>query len=460
MGVSVMIITNRTLPRRTFLRGLGTTLALPLLDSMIPTFSAVGAAAKPAIRLGYVYTPNGIIGCSDKSPRPFMWTPKTVGANFEFSPTMKALEPFREHLNVFSGLAQVTGRALGDGPGDHARATATFLTGVHPFKTGGANFKLGISADQIAAKELGKFTQLASLELGLEPQPLAGNCDSGYTCAYMSMSWRSATTPIPSELNPRTVFERLFGDGESTDPAARKVRLEEQKSVLDYVAGNLSRLRGSVGTGDKRKLDEYLEAVRDIERRIQRAEEQNVNMMLPHMERPSAIPDHYEEYSKLMIDLQVIAWQTEMTRVTSFMMGRDGSNRPYREIGIADGHHSISHHQNDPERVEKLIKIDELHTAMFAYLLKRLQETRDGDGTLLDHSLVLFGSSLSESNIHTHDDLPIVLAGNAAGQLKGNRHLLYPKETPLNNLLLNMFDYADVPQVERFGDSTGRLTGL
>ncbi len=454
-----MIITNKTLPRRTFLRGLGTTLALPLLDSMIPTFS-VGAASKPAVRLGYVYTPNGIIGCSDKSPKPFMWTPKTVGSNFEFSPTMKVLEPFREHLNVFSGLAQVTGRALGDGPGDHARATATFLTGVHPFKTGGANFKLGISADQIAAKELGKFTQLSSLELGLEPQPLAGNCDSGYTCAYMSMSWRSETTPIPSELNPRTVFERLFGDGESTDPAARKARLEEQKSVLDYVTGNLSRLRGNVGTADKRKLDEYLEAVRDIERRIQRAEEQNITMKLPHMERPSAVPDHYEEYSKLMIDLQVIAWQTDMTRVTSFMMGRDGSNRPYREIGISDGHHSISHHQSDPERVEKLIKIDELHTAMFAYLLERLKATPDGDGTLLDHSLVVFGSSLSESNIHTHDDLPIVLAGNAGGQLKGNRHLVYPKETPLNNLFLNMFDLAGLPHVSGFGDSTGRLTDL
>ena len=455
-----MIITNKTLPRRTFLRGLGTTLALPLLDSMIPTFSTLGAAGKPAVRLGYVYTPNGIIGCSDKSPRPFMWTPKTVGANFEFSPTMKALEPFREHVNVFSGLAQVTGRALGDGPGDHARATATFLTGVHPYKTGGANFKLGVSADQIAAKELGKFTQLSSIELGLEAQPLAGNCDSGYTCAYMSMSWRSETSPLPAELNPRTVFERLFGDGESTDPAARMARLESQKSVLDYVTGSLSRLQGNVGTGDKRKLDEYLEAVRDIERRIQRAEEQNITMKLPHMERPSAVPDHYEEYTKLMMDLQVIAWQTDMTRVASFMMGRDGSNRPYREIGISDGHHSISHHQSDPERVEKLIKIDELHTAMFAYLLDRLKATPDGDGTLLDHSLIVFGSSLSESNIHTHDDLPIVLAGGGGGQVKGNRHLVYPKETPLNNLLLNMFDVAGVPNVEGFGDSTGRLTGV
>ena len=455
-----MMITNKALPRRTFLRGVGATLALPLLDSMLPAFSRLSAAGKPAVRLGYVYTPNGIIGASDKSPRPFMWTPRTAGENFEFSPTIKALEPFRQNVNVFSGLAQVNGRALGDGPGDHARATATFLTGVHPYKTGGANFKLGISADQIAARELGKSTQLSSLEVGLEPQPLAGNCDSGYTCAYMSMSWRSSTSPLPAEINPRAVFERLFGDGESTDPASRMARLESQKSVLDYVTGSLSRLQRSVGASDKRKLDEYLDAVRDIERRIQLAEQQNVLNQLPHMERPSAIPDDYEQYTKLMMDLQVIAWQTDMTRVASFMLGRDGSNRPYREIGISDGHHSISHHQNDPERVEKLIMIDQLHVAMFAYLLKRLQETPDGDGTLLDHSLVVFGSSLSESNIHTHDDLPIVLAGNANGQVKGNRHLVYPKETPLNNLFLNMFDAAGVPTIESFGDSTGRLSGL
>ena len=273
-----MIISNLSLPRRTFLRGLGATVALPFLDSMLPAFSPLTrAAGSPPIRLGYVYTPNGIIGACDKSPRPFMWTPRTVGANFAFSPTMKALEPFREHVNVFSGLAQVTGRALGDGPGDHARATATFLTGVHPYKTGGADFKLGISADQIAAKALGSKTQLASLELGLESQPLAGNCDSGYTCAYMSMSWRSDTTPLPAEINPRAVFERLFGDAESTDPAVRHARLLSEKSVLDYVAGSLSRLQGRLGTTDRRKLDEYLESVRDIERRIQLAEEQNAN---------------------------------------------------------------------------------------------------------------------------------------------------------------------------------------
>ncbi len=454
-----MIITNKALHRRTFLRGLGATVALPLLDSMVPVFSA-SAASKSPVRLGYMYTPNGIIGASDKSPKKFMWTPKDVGANFTFSPTMKVLEPFRDHINVFSSLSQINGRALGDGPGDHARATATFLTGAHPFKTGGADFKLAISADQIAAKDLGKSTQLSSLELGLEPQPLAGNCDSGYTCAYMSMSWRGPTSPLPAELNPRTVFERLFGDGESTDPAARMKRLENQKSVLDYIAGSLSRLQGGVGVADKRKLDEYLESVRDIERRIQLAEQQNVAIQLPHMERPSAVPDDYEEYAKLMMDLQVIAWQTDMTRVASFMLGRDGSNRAYREIGISDGHHSISHHQSDPERVEKLIKIDELHTAMFAHLVKRLKETPDGDGSLLDHSLVVFGSSLSESNQHTHDDLPIVMAGTANGQIKGNRHLVYKKETPLNNLFLNMFDLAGMSHIDGFGDSTGRLTDL
>ena len=454
-----MNMLHRALPRRTFLRGVGATLALPLLDSMATRVAATGSSASP-VRLGYMYTPNGIIGACDKSPRPFMWTPKTTGANFEFSPTMKALEPYRNELNVCSGLAQVTGRALGDGPGDHARATATFLTGVHPRKTAGADFQLGISADQIAAKELGKHTQLASLELGLEPQPLAGNCDSGYTCAYMSMSWRGPTTPLPAETNPRTVFERLFGDGDSTDARARLSRLENQKSVLDYVTGSLSRLRLSVGAGDKRKLDEYLEAVRDIERRIQLAEAQNAAMQLPVIDRPGAVPDNYLDYTKLMIDMQVVAWQTDMTRVASLMLGRDGSNRAYREIGIADGHHSISHHQSDPEKIDKLIKIDQLHVSMFAYLLEKLRSTPDGDGTLLDHSLIAFGSSISESNIHTHDDLPIVLAGTAGGRVKGNRHLVYKKETPLNNLFLNMFDLAGVPQVDGFGDSTGRLTDL
>src|SRR5262245_22285167 len=282
--------------------------------------------------------PTGTFVACDKSPRPFMWTPRTAGANFEFSPTMKALEPFRDHVNVFSGLAQVTGRALGDGPGDHARATATFLTGVHPFKTCAADFRLGISADQIAAQELGKQTQLSSLELGLESQPVAGNCDSGYTCAYMSMSWRGPSSPLPAEINPRAVFERLFGDGDSTDPQVRAARLEQQKSVLDFISGSLTRLQKDLSPAGERELDEYFEAGRHIERRIALAEAQSHNVELPFMDRPSAVPDDYAQYSKLMIDLQVIAWQTDMTRVASFMLGRDGSNRPYREIGISDGH--------------------------------------------------------------------------------------------------------------------------
>jgi hypothetical protein len=456
-----MNILKQPLPRRTFLRGLGAAMALPFLDSMMPTFSTgAKAAGKTPVRLGYIYSPNGIVGASGKSPMPFMWTPKAPGKNFEFSPTMKPLEPYREQLNVFTGLAQLNGRALGDGPGDHARAAATFLTGVHPYRTGGADVKLGISADQIAAKELAKYTQVSSLELGLEGQSLAGNCDSGYTCAYMSMSWRSPTVPVPAEVNPRAAFERLFGDGDSTDPAERKARLEGQKSVLDYVTASLARLQGRIGVADKRKLDEYFDSVRDMERRIQLAETQNTETQLPLMEKPSSIPQDYADYAKLMMDLMVVAWQSDMTRVASFMLGREGSNRAYPEIGIPDGHHSVSHHGSDPVKVEKLLKIDQLHVSMFAYLLEKLKNTRDGDGTLLDHSLVLFGSSLSESNLHTHDELPIVLAGSASGQISGNRHLVFPEQTPLNNLLLNMFDAADVPHVAGFGDSSGRLMGV
>jgi len=454
-----MNILNKPLPRRTFLRGLGATMALPLLDSMVPLRASGLSAADKPIRLGYIYRPNGMVGACDKSPRPFLWTPRTAGSNFEFSPTMKPLEAFRDQLNVFSGLAQANGRALGDGPGDHARASATFLTGVHPYRTGGSDVRLGISADQIAAKELGKYTELASLELGLESQPLAGNCDSGYSCAYMSMSWRSETTPMPAELNPRAAFERLFGDGDSTDPAARRERLASDKSVLDYVVASMSSLQTRLGAGDKRKLSEYLEAVRDIERRIQLAEKQSA-AQLPIIERPSAIPMDYREYAGLMMDLLIVAWQADMTRVGSFMLGREGSNRAYPEIGISDGHHSISHHQGDAEKVDKLIKIDQFHTELFASFLNKLKSTPDGDGTLLDHSLVLFGSSLSESNLHTHVDLPIVLAGTANGRIKGNRHLVYPSETPLNNLFLNMFDAANLPDVKGFGDSTGRLANL
>ena len=456
-----MIVTKQALPRRTFLRGLGTTLALPLLDGMVPAMSALTkTAATPAVRLGFTYVPNGIIGVGAASPRPNQWTPTTEGTAFEFTPIMKPLEPFRERLTVLSGLSQVNGRALGDGPGDHARAGATWLTGVHPKKTEGADIRGGISADQIAARELGKQTELASLELGLEQPFLAGGCDSGYSCAYTNtLSWRGPTTPLPVEINPRAVFERLFGDSESTDPAARLAMLDHQRSILDYVSGSLGRLNTRLGLRDRSKLSEYLEAVRDIERRIQRAEQQNATLQLPPMERPTAIPEEYEEQARLMMDLQVLAWQTDMTRVTTMMMAREGSNRSYRSIGVSDGHHSLTHHQNDAEKIDKIVQIDKLHVETFAYLVGRLQATPDGDGTLLDHSVLVYGSSICDGNRHTHHDLPIVVVGGANGQVKGGRHIRYPQDTPLNNLLVNLLGKAGV-QVPSFGDSTGVLAGV
>jgi len=444
-----MIITKKALPRRTFLRGLGTTLALPLLDSMVPAMAATTGAKSP-IRLGFVYHPVGMI--MDR------WTPAAEGGGFELTPTMKALAPFRDRLTILSGLAQVNGRALGDGPGDHAREGATWLTGVHP-KRSESNIGAGISADQIAARELGKETQLASLEIGLESPVLAGACDQNYSCAYTNtVCWRTATNPLPMEPNPRAVFERLFGDGDSTEPAARLASLKRQRSLLDYVTGSIDRLETKLGPGDRRKLSEYLESIRDIERRIQKAEAQNAELKIPSMARPESAPDTFEEHARLMMDLQVIAFQTDMTRVITFMMGRAGSNRPYRSIGISDGHHTLSHHMNDPEKIEKIAKIDAHLVNTIAYYVNKLQSTPDGDGSLLDHTMIVYGSALSDGNAHTHHDLPTaVIAGPSL--VKGGRHLRYPKETPLNNLFLNLLDKAGVP-CESFGDSTGKLQYL
>jgi hypothetical protein len=451
-----MIMTKKKLARRTFLRGVGTTLALPLLDAMLPNMSPAMAGttgkASPAIRLGFVYVPNGIIQKG--------WLPSKVGTGFEMASTMKPLEPHRDQILVLSNLMQNAGRALGDGAGDHARAGATWLTGVHPKKTEGVDIRAGVSADQIAARELGAKTQLASLEIGLEEPNLAGGCDSGYSCAYTNTtSWRTPTSPNPMEVNPRAVFERLFGDGETTDPAARIKRMEQDRSLLDFIRGDVARLETGLGSRDKRKLDEYLESIRDIERRIQKAEQQSATMKLPVMERPSSIPDEFLDHAKLMSDLMVIAFQTDMTRVVSFMMAREGSNRSYRSIGVSDGHHSVTHHQNDPEKIAKTMKINELHVQSFSYLLDRLKATPDGDGTLLDHSLILYGSSISDGNAHTHHDLPLLLAGGSACDVKGGRHIRYPEQTPMNNLLVTMLDKAGV-KTENLGDATGTLAQL
>jgi hypothetical protein len=429
-------------------------MALPLLDSMVPAMRAAkNTAAASPVRLGFVYVPNGII--------PAAWTPAAEGANFEFMRSMKALEPFRDRLLVMSGLAQINGRALGDGAGDHARAGATWLTGAHPKKTEGAGIHAGVSVDQVAARELGKNTQLASLEIGLDSPSLAGGCDSGYSCAYTNtISWRGPTTPLPMEMNPRALFERLFGDGDSTDPVARMTALKEQGSILDYISGDIDRMETNLGVRDRSKLTEYLESIRDVERRIQKAEEQNASMKMPVIERPAGVPADFEEHAKLMMDLQVIALQADLTRVITFMIGREGSNRSYRNIGVSDGHHSVTHHQNDPEKIEKVTKIDTYHAKLFAYYLDKLQSTRDGDGSLLDHSLILYGSSICDGNAHTHHDLPLVMAGGAGGQVKGGRHIKFPKETPMTNLLLTMLDKAKVPVPEKLGDSTGELQRL
>jgi len=439
-----MIITQKALSRRTLLRGAGTVLALPVLDAMRP---ALAAATPPPARLAFIYHPVGMI--MDR------WTPGAVGNGFEFTPSMKALEPFRENISVLTGLAQVQGRALGDGPGDHAREGATWLTGVHPRRSE-TNIGCGISADQIAARELGKHTQLSSLELSLEAPGLAGACDQNYSCAYTNtVSWKTPTSPLPMEASPRIIFERLFGEGGTADPAERKLALNKQRSILDYVAGSIDRLQTDLGTRDRGKLSEYLDSIRDIERRIQKAELQSAQTNIA-MARPDATPESFEEHAKLMIELQAIAYQTDMTRVITFMLGRAGSNRPYRSIGISDGHHSLTHHMNDKEKIEKVAQIDAHLVKTFAAYLEKMKSTPDGaGGTLLDNLMVCYGSSLGDGNIHTHHDLPIALV---AGKrfFKGNRHVKYAPETPLNNLFLNLFDAAQVP-CENFGDSTGRL---
>jgi len=440
------ILTGKHLDRRTFLRGAGACLALPLLDAMVPV-RATAAAVHSPVRLGFFYFPNGLIM--------EQYTPAAEGAAFEFTRILKPIEPFRENLLVLSGFAQANGRALGDGAGDHARAGATFLTGVHPRKTQGADMRAGVSADQIAAKELRKFTQLPSLELGLDSTDVAGACDGDYSCMYANtVSWRSATAPLPVETDPRAAFERMFGYGESTDPAVRLAALARRRSLLDFVREDAKRLASGLGAEDQYKLGEYLEAVRDIEQRIQKAEQNGAK--LPMLERPAGIPPDYQEYARLMMDLQVVAFQTDLTRVVTFMLGREGSTRRYPFID--DAHHPLSHHGNDPAKIEKVVRIDVLLMQQLAWLLEKLKATKDGDGSLLDHSILVCGSGLSDGNLHLHENLPIVLAGGA-GRMRGGRHVRYRREMPLNNLLLTVLDRVGVP-VEPFGDTTGEVTEL
>jgi hypothetical protein len=447
-----MYVTKKHVPRRTFLRGVGATLALPLLDGMVPAFAASRAgAARPVARLGIVYVPNGI----------FMkqWTPAIEGP-LEITACLEPIAAFRDQMLLLTGLSNKQGDALpGEGAGDHARAAAAYLTGVHPRKTEGADIRAGVSMDQIAARALGAQTELASLELSLESKAPVGACDPGYSCAYANtLSWRSPTTPLPMENDPRVVFERLFGGSDSTDPTAWRLRRREDQSILDAVTEKAGRLRRELGAPDRLKIDEYLEGVRDLERRIQRAEAQS-ERELPSLDQPAGIPPTFEDHAKVMFDLQVLAYQADLTRVITFMVGHETSQRAYPEIGVPDAHHPLSHHGGDADKIQKLMKVNRYHTQILAYYLEKLRATRDGDGTLLDHLTLLYGSGMSDGNSHNHHNLPTLVIGGGAGHLRGGRHVRYPDGLPITNLFAALLDHLGVP-VEKIGDSTGRIEYL
>jgi hypothetical protein len=443
-----MMITKKALSRRTVLRGIGATVALPLLDGMVPALTPVGkTAAKPINRLGVVYVPNGMIMPD--------WTPATEGAGFEFQRTMAPLAPFRDKLLVLSGIDCMVNFTPGRPGGSHAKASTRFLTAVSP-PTSETWLDAGVSMDQIAAKVLGQQTQLGSLELGIESGETAGSCDNGIACQYSNtISWRSTNTPLPMQNDPRVVFERLFGDSGTTDPKARVARIRQRRSVLDSVIEEVGDLQSELGQGDRSKLAEYLEAIRDVERRIQLAEAQS-DLELPVVAQPAGIPGTYEEHIRLMFDLEVLAYQCDLTRVITFMIGREFSGVTYPQAGCPDAHHPVSHHQNEPEKIAKVAKINLYHMKQFAYLVDKLRSTRDGDGTLLDHVTMLYGAGMSDSNAHDPHDIPLLLVGGGAGHLKGGRHIRYPKGTPLANLHLTLLDQLGVP-CDRLGDSTGPL---
>jgi hypothetical protein len=447
-----MIITNKRLHRRTFLRGCGVALGLPLLDSMLPALKAdISGLASPT-RLSLIYVPNGVM--MDQ------WTPAAEGAGFALPAILQPLADLRSEFLVLSGLSHMEALALpGEGAGDHARASATYLTGVHPNKTEGADLHNGVSLDQIAARELGKQTQLASLELALDSTETLGACEPGYSCAYTNtLSWRTPTEPLPMENHPRAVFEHLFGDSNSTDPAERAARIRQQRSILDFVSQSAAGLLKKVGPADGAKVNEYLDAIRDVERRIQVAEQQS-SRDLPVLKRPAGIPSTFKAHAELMYDLQVLAFQCDLTRVVTFMKGHEQTVRSYGEIGIPEAHHPLSHHGGDPEKMAKVAKINQYHLSTFAYFLEKLQSTRDGDGTLLDHVVILYGSGLSDGNMHRHDSLPALLAGGGSGRIKGGRHLRFTKDTPMPRLYGTLLDLIGVP-LDRLATASGKLQPL
>lgn len=445
---------NWRIPRRTFLRGMGTAIALPMLDAMAPAVSLAAeteAQAAP-MRMAFFYIPNGV--------NMEHWKPKAEGTDFELPEILAPLEKVRGDVNILSGLAHDKAKANGDGAGDHARSASAFLTGCQPRKTDGADIKAGISVDQFAAQQVGQTTKFASLELGLERGRQAGNCDSGYSCAYSSnISWRGEATPMAKEIDPRSVFERLFSVGSTNDVAGSfALRTRNRKSILDFVLDDAQLIKKGLGVKDRRKLDEYLTGVREIEKRISRSQRRET-ITVAGVTAPAGIPKDLGEHYRLMCDMLVLAFQGDLTRISTFMVGNAGSNRSFPFLDVPEGHHSLSHHQNKPETLEKIKKINLFHMQQFAYLLDRLKSIEEGEGTLLDNCAIMYGSAIGDGNRHNHDDLPVVLAGKAGGTIQTGRHIVYEPNTPMNNLFLSLLDRMNV-EVESLGDSSGRLDKL
>jgi hypothetical protein len=441
-----MIITRQALPRRTFLRGVGATMALPLLDAMVPSMTALAkTAADPVRRLGFVYMPMG----SDLT----RWTPAGTGSLGELSPTLQSLKPVVDQLTVISNLELKNAY-----PGTHATSNASFLSAAKAKWTESTDYHLGTTVDQVAAQQIGHKTLLPSLELSMDLLQTVGQCDNGYACVYQNnLSWSSPTTPLPAEAHPRIVFERLFGEGGSTDD--RRAALRRKASLLDALREDIARLQTKLGPDDRTRVGQYLETVREVERRIQMAEAGTTDQPLPDLDRPAGVPAAYADHARLMFDLQVLALQGDITRVITFQLARETSNRTYAEVGVPDPHHPLTHHGNDPDKIAKMAKINAFHVSLFAYFLEKLKATPDGNGSLLDNGLFLYGSGMGNPNVHDHVNLPILVAGGAAGRVKGGRHIRYAEPTPLANLHLTLLERAGV-RVDAFADSRGKVDEL
>ena len=441
-----MIITKKALPRRTFLKSVGATLALPLLDAMIPAATALDkTAAKPVRRLGFVFMP---MGCDITR-----WTPKSEKTLDQLSPILSSLEAVKQNISIITNLELKNAY-----PGSHATSNASFLSAAKPKLTESADYYLGTTVDQIAAQQIGHETQLPSLELAMDLMQTVGQCDNGYACVYQNnLSWSSPTTPLPAEAHPRIVFEMLFGEGGSS--AERRAALRKRASLLDSFNDEIARLNRNLGASDRAKVSQYLDTVREVERRIQKAESDTKNNPLPDLDRPVGVPAAYADHARLMFDLQVLALQGDVTRVISFQLARETSNRTYPEIGVPDPHHPLSHHGNDPDKIARMAKINQFHVSLFAEFLQKMKHTPDGDGSLLDHSLYLYGSGMSNPNVHDHTNLPIIVAGGSSCGMRGGRHLRYDKPTPLANLYLTMLDKAGI-HLDSFADSQGKMDEL